>query len=293
MQISNYAYVLITPARNEAAYIERTIQSVVVQTVKPVKWVIVSDGSTDRTEEIVSQYAAIHDWIELVRMPEREGRHFAGKVSAFNAGYELVRTKQYDVIGNLDGDLEFGPDCFEFLMTRFRENPRLGVAGFPFREGSAAYDFRFVSISHVSGACQMFRRECFEAIGGYTPIREGGIDLVAVITARMKGWETRTFTERVAEHLKPTQCEGKDRFKRTFRSGYHDYLMGNPLIWQFARSTYQMTNRPCVIGGGLLLTGYLWAMITRAPRPVSRDFVRFRAGEQMQRLRNILVSKRG
>ena len=180
-------YVLVTPARDEAGFIEQTIASVVAQTVRPAKWLIVSDGSTDGTAQIVRRYSAEHEWIELVEMPERAERHFAGKVAAFNAGYARVRNLGYDVIGNLDADISFDEEYLEFLLTKFADDPRLGVAGTPFREGSHQYDYRFTSIEHVSGACQMFRRECFEEIGGYVPVKIGGIDLVAVLTARMKG----------------------------------------------------------------------------------------------------------
>src|ERR1017187_8213090 len=109
-------YVLITPARNEAQFIELTIKSVVSQTVRPLKWVIVSDGSTDGTDDIVSKYAAEYPWIELVRMPERRERHFAGKVGAFNAGYAKVKHLDYEVMGNLDGDISFDDDYFRFLL---------------------------------------------------------------------------------------------------------------------------------------------------------------------------------
>jgi glycosyltransferase involved in cell wall biosynthesis len=193
-------YVLITPARNEAAFIEQTIKAMVGQTVRPAKWVIVSDGSTDDTDEIVTKYANQYEWIELLRMPERRERHFAGKVHAFNAGYARVKDLEYDVIGNLDADITVESSHFEFLLKKFVEHPRLGVAGTPFREESFQYDYRFTSVEHVSGACQLFRKECFEGIGGYTPIKIGGIDLVAVITARMKGWQTRTFPERICIH---------------------------------------------------------------------------------------------
>lgn len=286
--MSASGYVLITPARNEAQFIERTIQSVVGQTVRPLKWVIVSDGSTDETNAIVGKYAAEYGWIELVALPERSERHFAGKVRAFNAGYERMSDVQYDVIGNLDGDLAFGAECFEFLLNRFKENTKLGVAGIPFREDGASYNFRFASTEHVSGACQLFRRACFEDIGGYTPIREGGIDLVAVITARMKGWQTRTFTEMFAEHLKPTQTSGQGGLTATFRSGYHDYLMGNPFAWQVGRCLYQMVRRPYILGGSLLLSGYVWALLKRPQRPVSPDFVRFRTQEQWRRLKRLI-----
>ncbi len=120
-------YVLITPARNEEAHIELTIKSVLSQTVRPAKWVIVSDGSTDRTDEIVKRYAAAHDWIELLRMPEREERHFAGKVHAFNAGAARVSHLPYDIIGNLDGDVSFDSDYIEYLLGKFSQYPLLGV----------------------------------------------------------------------------------------------------------------------------------------------------------------------
>src|SRR5580700_10034927 len=197
-------YVIVTPASNEAQYIELTIKSVIAQTVRPLKWVIVSDGSTDGTDEIVSKYATEYPWIELLRMPERRERHFAGKVLAFNAGQARVRDLPYEVIGSLDGDISFEPDYFSFLLGKLAEDPGLGLVGTPFREGSnPTYDYRFVSIEHVSGACQVFRRECFEQIGGYVPIKGGCIDNVAVITARMWGLKTRTFTEKVCEHHRP------------------------------------------------------------------------------------------
>src|SRR5215471_5766222 len=120
-------YVLITPARNEARFIELTIQSVVAQTVRPLKWVIVSDGSTDGTDEIVTRYAAKHPWIELVRMPERRERNFAGKVHAFNAGYARVKELGYQVITSLDADISFDPDYFEFLLTKVANDPMLGL----------------------------------------------------------------------------------------------------------------------------------------------------------------------
>ncbi len=287
------SYVLITPARNEAEYIELTIRSVVRQTVLPKKWVIVSDGSTDGTDDIVKRYAAEHEWIELVRMRERAERHFAGKVYAFNAGYAAAKDLKYDIIGNLDADISFEEDYFSFLLGKFSEDSRLGVGGTPFREGSVQYDYRFSNIEHVSGACQLFRRECFESIGGYVPLKVGGIDLVAVLTARMKGWKTRTFTERTCEHHRKIGTATTQGLRVIFRSGYHDYLMGVNAIWQFFRSVYQMRNRPPFVGGCTLLAGYLWALVTRAERPVSTELIEFRKREQMRRLkeffRNLLL----
>lgn len=286
--VSRLSYALITPARNEAAFIGQTIQSVISQTVLPLKWVIVSDGSTDGTDDIVKAYASEHAWIELVRMPERQERHFAGKVLAFNAGYEKLKGLRYDIIGNLDADISFNRDYFEFLLAKAQENPRLGVFGTPFREASQQYDYRFTSIEHVSGACQLFRRECFEDIGGYVPLKVGGIDLAAVLTARMKGWQTWTFTEKTCIHHKKTQAGRHSNLKATFRSGYHDYLMGSHPVWHVCRSIYQMSKKPFLTGGSALLAGYLWATMTKPPRSVSRELADFRGKEQMQRLRMLI-----
>ncbi len=213
-------------------------------------------------------------------MPERRERHFAGKVHAFNAGYARLKGVAYDVIGNLDADVSFGADQFEFLLSKFQENPRLGVAGTPFSEGGATYDYRFTNQEHVSGACQLFRRECFEAVGGYVPMKLGGIDLVAVVTARMKGWQTRTFTERICQHHRK-MGSGNHRFvKATFKSGYHDYLMGVHPLWQTSRCAYQMSRKPYLVFGALLWLGYFWAFVMRASTPVSRNSLRSDEGNR-------------
>jgi glycosyltransferase involved in cell wall biosynthesis len=280
-------YVLITPARNEQAFLEATIIAVLHQTIRPLLWVIVSDGSTDRTEEIVRRYSTKNRWIELINLPQRHDRHFAGKVHAFNAGYERVKRLSYDVIGNLDADVSLeDPEYFAFLLTKFAQDSQLGVAGCPFREEGVQYDYRFSRKEHVSGACQLFRRECFESIGGYVPIKEGAIDLVAVVTARMNGWTTETFPEKFCVHHRQMGTAKEGFIRATFKSGYGDYRMGVHPVWQLFRSVYQMSRKPLVLGGALLLAGYLWAIVTRAEKPVSADFVHFRGKEQKQWLKD-------
>ncbi len=282
---TNLNYVLITPARNEAQYIELTLRSTVAQTRLPLKWVIVSDGSTDRTEEIVGQYAAHYPWIELLRMPERQERHFAGKVHAFNAGYESVKDLEFEVIGNLDGDVSFEPGHFEFLIERMRENTGLGVAGAPFREGTFQYDYRFSNIENVWGGCQLFRRECYEAIGGYLPLKGGCIDHVAVLSARLHGWQTRTFTEKVCLHHRRMGTAMHGALKARFRLGVKDYTVGNHPLWELARTIYQMKSRPFVMGGLALGAGYGWSLVRRAAVPLSPELVAFVRREQMNRLK--------
>jgi len=257
----------------------------IAQTCLPLKWVIVSDGSTDGTDDIVKKYLPNHRWIELVRTPERKERHFAGKVMAFNAGYEKVKNLNYDVIGSLDADISFDPEYFSFLLSQFSKYPELGVAGTPFREDGKQYDYRFTNIEHVSGACQLFRKVCFEAIGGYTPLKVGGIDLVAVTTARMIGWKTRTFTEKFCEHHRTMGTAKQNILLVFFRGGSAEYTMGVSPIWEVFRAIYQMKNKPYVLGGCFRLAGFVWAMITRKKKIVSIELVTFRRKEQMQRLR--------
>lgn len=278
-------YALVTPARNEAQLIEQTVRSVVAQTVRPLKWVIVSDGSTDGTDAIVQRYLGEHPWIELVRLPERKERHFAGKVHCFNAGYDRIQGIASDVVGNLDADITFEKGYFEFLMQRFAEDSRLGVAGTPFVEGTDSYDYRFTSVEHVSGACQLFRRQCFEDIGRYKPIKGGGIDWVAVTTARMKGWKTRTFTDLVCHHHRPMGTASSGKLKAWFKLGRQDYYLGGHPLWELFRCGRQMWSKPYVIGGGLLLCGFAWAFISGTEKVVGHDLETFHRREQMARLR--------
>jgi glycosyltransferase involved in cell wall biosynthesis len=282
---SELRYVLVTPARNEEQYIGRTLDSVCSQTRPPVRWVIVSDGSTDRTDDIVNEYRRSREWIDLIRMPEHRERSFAAKVQCFNAGFDRVKNLQFDIVGCLDADVSFEEDYFDFLIRKFADGPRLGVAGTPFVERGSHYDYRFTNIEHVSGACQLFRRECFEAVGGYIPIKGGGIDWTAVTTARMKGWQTRTFEERVCLHHRPMGTGSAGRLGRFFRHGQKDYYLGGHPVWQILRGGYQMTRFPYVVGGIALLAGYFWALLRRVERPIPKELVRFHRAEQMARLK--------
>lgn len=283
-------YVLITPARNEAGYIEKTIQSMIEQTILPVKWVIVNDGSTDDTGNIVKRYLPTHGWMELVEIPQRKDRSFAKKVHSFNAGFERVKEFQYDIIGNVDADISFEKDHFEFLLNKFREDPALGVAGTVFREdgGYSSESDSFEGHTHVSGQCQLFRRRCFTDIGGYVPHRAGGIDWIAVVTARMRGWKTQSFREKWFFHHRHLGTAERGPLASSFSYGEKDYYMGGHPIWEIFRVAYRMTKKPYLISGGALGLGYIWAFVSRTPRPVSGEFIKFHRSEQMTKLKAIL-----
>jgi glycosyltransferase involved in cell wall biosynthesis len=289
---SDVPYVLITPACNEEKFIEYTLKSVVKQTVLPVKWVIVNDGSTDATPSIVEGYAKKHDWIELVNLPKKKGRNFAAKVHAFNAGRERLKGLDYAVIGNLDSDVTLDEDHFEFLMGEFREDPSLGVAGTIFIEGdgySSGVD-SFEGQNYVSGQCQMFRRECFDEIGGYFPSKNGGIDWIAVMTARMIGWKTRSFREKSFFHHRLLGTADRGVVGSSYAYGRKDYYLGGHPLWELFRSAYRLTKKPYVFAGVALFLGYAGAYIKHEERPVSKELMDFHRKEQMRRLRKILVS---
>lgn len=293
MQGFPLSYVVVTPARNEAQFIELTIKSMLAQTVRPMKWVIVSDGSTDGTDEIVKQYTPYIPWIELVRTPERRERDFAGKVHAFEAGYARMAGLTYDAIVSLDADTSFEGDYFSLLLDKLATDSKLGMVGTPFQEDSGQkYDYRFVSIEHVSGACQVFRRKCFEEIGGYLPLKGGSIDHIAVITARMKGWKTQTFTEKTCFHHRVMGTAGKNLLRARFGLGLKDYLIGNHPIWELFRTARQMSMPPIFVGGLAIGAGYLWALLRQLPRPVPSDLIAFHRREQMQRLNRFVRGNR-
>ncbi len=283
------SYVLISPARNESAYIEKTLESMIKQTVLPVRWVIVNDGSTDETSAIVRKYLQDHSWIQLVDRPVRKERNFAAKVFAFNAGLEEIKGLTYEVIGNLDADVSFGEDHFEFLLNEFRKDQRLGVAGTVFREeGYSSETDSFEGQNHVSGQCQIFRRACFEQIGGYKPNEAGGIDWMAVTSARMMGWKTRSFRERSFFHYRAMGTAERGRLASSFSYGEKDFYLGGHPVWEMFRVAYRMTKRPYIVDGLAIGLGYVWAFVTREKRPVSRELMKFHRGEQMLKLRTIL-----
>ncbi len=286
------SYILITPAHNEEKFIEKTIGSMIHQTLLPARWVIVDDGSTDKTSDIVSRYLPEHSWIELVRRPQRLDRSFAGKVKAFNAGYERVNGLQYEVIGNLDADISFEEDHFEFLTRQFSEDPALGVAGTVFREEGGYRSERdsFEGHKHVSGQCQLFRRQCWEQIGGYIPHRAGGIDDMAVTTARMMGWKTRSFREKSFFHHRHLGTADRGTVAALFAYGERDYYLGGHVVWEMFRVAYRAVKPPYIVGGVVVGLGYGWAMLRRLKRPVSRELMRFHRKEQMRKLTAILKS---
>jgi hypothetical protein len=283
--------VIITPAHNEESYIEETIQSMLRQTLRPVRWVIVNDGSTDKTRDIVAAYAAQYHFIRLVDRQRNGQRHFGNKAQAFNFGLTHCQDLQYSFIGNLDADISLEPDYFEKILTEFDCDPELGIAG---GMVSTKIGDQFISqevaLDSVAGAIQLFRRPCFEQIGGYRPMPLGGIDSAAEITARMNGWRVQTFSHlRVLENRR-TGTATAGPLKSRLKEGQRYHSLGYSFIFLFLRCLYRLTDRPRFVGSIAIFVGYVRGCVGRSPVLLPPDTVRYLRVEQRNKLRRQLKS---
>jgi poly-beta-1,6-N-acetyl-D-glucosamine synthase len=279
------AYVLVTAAYNETAHIEKTLSSVVLQTILPAKWIIVSDGSTDGTDDIVNKYAGQYSFMELLRICESHPRNFAAQVHAINRGINQLSRFDYEFIGNLDADLSFAPTYFEQLLDRFHADPRLGLGGgFICEEQDGEFQSRFAnSTASVAHAVQLFRRQCFEDVGAYVPLRYGGSDCHAEVSARMKGWRVCSFPELPVYHHRPSASAG-GLLRGWFRQGRMDFSMGSHPGFELAKLARRLGARPALLGASCRLAGFLWSWSRREPRLVSQSFIDFLRKEQVERL---------
>jgi glycosyltransferase involved in cell wall biosynthesis len=290
--MSAVEYVLVTPARNEGQFIGRTIEAVVSQTMRPKRWVIISDGSTDCTDELVSSFAKQHGFIRFLRLSRTGGRSFGAKARAFRESHTELDSIDYTFIGNLDADVTFAPDYYQQLLQRFEGDSRLGLAGGIIHE---LLNGKFVPQrtrrNSVAGAVQLFRRRCYEDVGGYLPLRFGGIDSAAEIMARMHGWEVRTCPDLTVLHHRPVGGGAGGMVKATLRQGRSYHALGYHPAFQLIRSIYRSADRPYVLGSVLVTSGYLWALATRQPRELPDDVVRYLRAEQMRTLRSLSAQR--
>jgi biofilm PGA synthesis N-glycosyltransferase PgaC len=287
------SYVLITPVRNEQEFIDRTIVAVADQTHRPERWVIVSDGSTDRTDDIVRRRAETLPFIRFVRRESAGKRDFNSKVLAIREGAECMKDVDYDFIGNLDGDVSIAPEYFEQLLARFNEQPVLGLAGGLIYEdlGDSWRAQTLGTDRSVAGAVQMFRRACWEAIGGYPPLRYGGEDAAAEIMARQRGWHTRTFRDLRVQHHRRVGMEGQSALRAFYNMGWREAVIGYHPMFEMVRVLNRMRSAPVILGGLSHLGGYLSAKAWREPIGLPVDCVEFLRHEQMERLRGLVSRK--
>jgi poly-beta-1,6-N-acetyl-D-glucosamine synthase len=282
------AYVLLTAAHNEQANIEGTIRSVLKQSVQPLKWIIVSDASIDRTDEIVKDYASDNAVIELIRLERANRYSFAAKVHAIKTGYEHLRNLRYDFIGILDADITFEFDYYAKLLDQFRKSPQLGLTGgFIYEDRLGVFTSRRSNRTFsVAGAVQLFRKECYEQIGGICPLRYGGEDWCAEVNARMMGWTVRATQELKVFHHRNTGT-ANNLLRYWFQQGKMDFSLGCLPAFELVKCMGRLTEKPAVFGGLARLFGFAWSYCHGADRPVSEEFVRFLRAEQKRKLTSI------
>jgi glycosyltransferase involved in cell wall biosynthesis len=287
-----HTYVLVSAARNEEAYIERTIRAVTAQTCAPTQWLIVSDGSTDKTDEIVHRYADLYPFIKLWRVQLRRDRSFGSKAMAINDGYEMIRHLEHEFVGILDVDITFSTQYYERVMAHMDAQPDLGIAGGILYDVWDGRPVRHITSTRwsVSGAVQMFRKQCWQRIGGYLPV-PGGIDAVAEIMTRMQGLKVQTFPELHVWHHRRTGSHRRGLVGILWRRGVEDYEIGYHPLFFFLRAMRRSLYKPLILSGTTMLAGYAWASIKRNKRRVPEDFVRFLRHEQMGRLLRLLQGK--
>ncbi len=284
-------YIIITPAKNEEKFIELTIKSVINQTVLPLRWIIVDDGSTDKTSEIVKKYLNDYKFIKLIQREQSNERHFGNKVFAIRRGFEEVKDLDYDYYCNLDADVSFESNYFEYLIEQFKKDSKLGVCG------GKVYDLignDFVPQKYdehsVAGPVQFFRKECYESFGGYQPFKGGFIDGHAEISARKNGWITKTFPELMVKHFRPAGTAKGSNFRMRFEGGKFEYRFGYSYLYHILRTLSTITKPKAVIGAIACFLGYLSCLIKFEEKFVDKDFIKFVRNEQKERIKNYTLN---
>ena len=280
----------MTAAYNEERFIEGIIQSVLAQTLLPTKWVIVSDNSIDRTDEIVESYQRRHDFIHLLHITRAPGRNFGSKVIALQKANKLLKGVEYDFIGNVDADVSLERSYFENLINHFQQHPELGLAGgFVYENSGIGYhSIRMNDVRNVGHAAQLVRRECYEAIGGYAVLKYGGEDSYAQAQARMNGWYVEALPELKIFHHRHT-TGGSNPLSNSFRQGRQDYSFGSAPLFEILKCLRRIPEKPYFGHTLARLAGFLWPYICREPRAVGDKVVSFLRREQKGRISRLLM----
>jgi len=276
-------YIIISPVKNEEGYIEQTIRSVLAQTLRPDKWMIVDDGSSDSTGAIIEKYARDHPWIKYVSLPDRGYRPGGGIVKAFYAGFSPDEAADMDLVVKMDGDITFGNTFFENIFSEFDRDPGLGIAsGTQYHDTVAGKETLYdVPEDYVCGPLKVYRKKCFDEIGG---LREGmGWDIADMIAAGYRGWRTRTIPTLRYTHLRATGS--RDGLLRgRLRHGESAYVTGYAPAYFILRCLYRIFERPYVLGSIFLLGGYLGALFARKHKLVSTDEEKWHRKRQLSKM---------
>ncbi|HSQ17941.1 MAG TPA: glycosyltransferase family A protein [Anaerolineales bacterium] len=287
--VVHYMYVVISPVKDEAAFIETTICSMIEQTMRPAAWIIVNDGSRDNTEAIVQKYAQEHRWITLVNRQDAGIRKRGkGVVEAFYTGYEML-AEPYDFIVKLDGDVSFGPNYFEGLLDKFARDPLLGIAGGGLYERPDGKTWvLYTTRDHVRGCTKVYRRGCFEAIGGL--VASMGWDGIDEWKALAMGWRVESFLRLPIYHYRFTGA-ATGYLKSCIEQGGGAYRMGYHPLFMIARGIRRITDRPYVIGGAAMIGAYFVAWLRKQELLADPPVVRYIRQTQMKKLVGLISGK--
>jgi glycosyltransferase involved in cell wall biosynthesis len=285
------SYVLISPCRNEADFMRQTLDSVIAQTVRPARWVIVDDGSTDATPQILAEYAQRHDWIRIVTRSDRGRRAVGpGVIEAFYAGYETIEPDDYEFLCKLDLDLNLPPGYFEGLMRRMHANPAIATCSGKayIRERGHLVNERHGDEASI-GASKFYRMSCFKALGGF--VREVMWDGIDGHRCRMRGWIACSWDDPELRfiHLRPMGSSQRGILAGRVRHGYGQYFMGTSFVYMLANAANRLSERPYVIGSLAMLWGWIGSALAGKPR---YDEPGFRSFLRRYQWRALLVGKR-
>ena len=287
--VNKFQYVLLTAAKDEEGCLGEVIQAVLRQTVRPVAWFIMDDGSTDQTAAIVRRFAAEHPFIRLQSGDPRSGRSFGSQYKAINAAYLLAKSLEFDFVAVQDADqAPASEDYYWSILREFRNNPRLGAAsGFVFERPAGAWACRPDNSRDSVAASAVFRRTCFDQIGGYTPLHYGGSDWLMQLNVRMAGWELLTRPDLRLLHYRLTSSAG-GIWRGKFRAGMMDASFGSHPLFEFCKSCRRLPSRPFVFGSLLRLGGYSWWKLSGRKPLITPEQVAFLRKEQVAKLRRWL-----
>jgi glycosyltransferase involved in cell wall biosynthesis len=284
-------FVLLTAAKNEEEYIEHAIRSVVRQTILPLAWYIVDDGSVDRTAEIVRNYSKAHPFIRLICNEIKRKRSFGAQYRAINSAYALVQPLEFEFIGVQDADVALErDDYYEQILAAFSRDARLGLTGgYIFERQREQWRCRLSNApDSVAGGIQMFRRACFDQIGAYSPLLFGGEDWLAQIDAKRSGWSVYPLPGLAAHHYRPSSS-AEGQLKGLFRVGMRDGSFGSHPVFEFFKCARRVPERPLLVGGVVRFGGYLWWRVSRRSPLLPSEKSAYLRAEQLTKLRSMLA----
>jgi len=290
-------YVVVSPVRDEAQYLERTIQSMVSQTQRPAQWVLVNDGSTDGTAEIIDKWARKEPWIVAVHRGNQERRQGdapngkppsrgmrarqAKEIEAFYAGFEKVTVSDWDFLVKLDGDLGFEPGYFESCLAEFERDPKLGIGGGTiYNEINGRLELEPVPQFHVRGATKIYRRDCWDQMNGI--VRGAGWDTLDEVKANMLGWATRSFPVQVIHYRFTGAANGA--WQNAVKNGIWSHICGYHPLYMMLRCGKSLFHKPYLIGSAGLLYGFVLGSVQRVPQADETRTIQYLREQQLRRM---------